>query len=84
MQRRMSIVGWFYDQETDRIVGEFVDAPSLDDPDPANYISTLSLKVELLPRIVDDQPIAQPEEAKLNQLNEVVDQLILDILMGGM
>lgn len=76
--------GWEYDNETKRIVAAFVDAPDKDEKDPVNFISTFRLEVELLPRIVDEEAVSQPEQEQIDLLNVVVDQLVDDILMGGL
>lgn len=74
-------MGWRYDDESKRVIATFVDMPEPEDADP-NFQPTMTLEVELLPRIVDQTPVEQPEQAQIEQLNSAVDQLILDNLMG--
>ena len=80
----LAFLGWEYDDETKRVIAKFTDAPPIDYEDPAEHASTLSLEVEFLPRSVDQTDVEQPEQAQIDQLNTVVDQLIVDVLMGGM
>lgn len=76
--------GWAYDDQTKRIVATFSDAPPADHEDPAAFVSSLSLEVEMLPRRIDEAEVEQPEQTQINQLNNVVDQLVMDVLMGGL
>lgn len=76
--------GWTYDEDTKRIVAIFVDASTADDPDPASHIPSLNLCVEFLPRVVDQEPVVQPEQEQIEQLGVVVDQLVLDMLMSSL
>jgi hypothetical protein len=80
----LSFTGWTYDDETKRIVASFTEMAPVEDTDPANFVPSLSFEVEFLPRTVDNEDIEQPEQVQIEQLNNVVDQLVVDMLMGGL
>lgn len=80
----LAFSGWEYDDETKRVIAKFSDAPPVDYETPADFQPSLNLEVELLPRVVDHEEVEQPEQAQIAQLNNVVDQLVVDMLMGGM
>lgn len=76
--------GWAYDETTNRIVLTFVEVPPADHPDPVNFVSSRDYQIELLPRAVDEAPVRQPEEDRIETLETVTDQLVLDSLMAQM
>lgn len=45
----LNFTGWFYDDTTKNVIGQFLDAPALDHADPASHVSTMTLEVVFKP-----------------------------------
>jgi len=78
------LTAWEYDTETKMISAKFMEAVPEGHPNPVEFKPDLELCLELLPRVVDEEPVVQPEQEEIKELKVVVDQVVLDMLMASL